>query len=94
LNGNLIAKQRDFGYNQKSECIPAMTLDLTQLSVSEKLSLIADLWQDIEQHPEAVPVPDWHKTELDKRLAERRQNSAAGRPWAEVKGRLSRQHGA
>ena len=35
-----------------------------ELSISEKLQLVEDLWDDIASTPEAVPVHDWQKEEL------------------------------
>ena len=34
------------------------------LSPSEKLQLVEDLWDDLAATPEAVPVHDWQKDEL------------------------------
>ena len=34
------------------------------LSPSEKLQLVEDLWDDLAAAPEAVPVHDWQKQEL------------------------------
>jgi hypothetical protein len=33
-------------------------------------------------------IPDWHKDELDRRLAEEEESPEAGSAWAEVKARL------
>ena len=37
------------------------------LSPSEKLQLVEDLWDDLAGTPEAVPVHDWQKQELARR---------------------------
>ena len=42
------------------------------LSRSEKLQLVEDLWDDLAAEPEAVPVHDWQKQELAPRKANRR----------------------
>jgi putative addiction module component (TIGR02574 family) len=39
------------------------------LSTSEKLQLVQDLWDDIAASPSEVPVTDWEKEELDRREA-------------------------
>ncbi len=39
------------------------------LSPSEKLQLVEDLWDDLATTPEAVPVHDWQKEELARRKA-------------------------
>jgi len=39
------------------------------LSPSEKLQLVQDLWDDLASAPETVPVLDWQKHELARRKA-------------------------
>lgn len=39
------------------------------LSPSEKLQLVEDLWDDLAALPDAVPVHDWQKQELARRKA-------------------------
>ena len=41
-----------------------------RLPVEERLELVEQIWQSIAADPNKVPVPDWHKAELDRRLAE------------------------
>lgn len=55
------------------------------LSPSEKLQLVEDLWDDLAAVPEAVPVHDWQKRELARRKANLLKNPASGLPWEEVK---------
>jgi len=43
------------------------TIDLEQMSISEKLRLMEQLWRDISKNPENVPVPDWHRKVLEER---------------------------
>ena len=50
--------------------------EITKLSTSEKILLVEDLWDSIALNEAAVPVPESHKAELDKRL--RRYESAPG----------------
>lgn len=63
------------------------------LSPSEKLQLVEDLWDDLAATPEAVPVHDWQKQELARRKANLLRNSASGLTWEEVKRRVHRRHG-
>ena len=58
------------------------------LSPSEKLQLVEDLWDDLAATPEAVPVHDWHKEELARRRANLMKNAASGLTWEEVKQRV------
>lgn len=55
------------------------------LSPSEKLQLVEDLWDDLAATPEAVPVHDWQKEELARRKANLMKNPASGHTWEEVK---------
>jgi putative addiction module component (TIGR02574 family) len=58
------------------------------LSPSEKLQLVEDLWDDIAAAPEAVPVHDWQKQELARRKANLLKNPAPGLSWEEVKAKV------
>ena len=58
------------------------------LSPSEKLQLVEDLWDDLAATPEAVPVHDWQKEELTRRKANLMQRPASGLKWEEVKQRV------
>lgn len=58
------------------------------LSPSEKLQLVEDLWDDLAASPEAVPVHAWQKKELARRKANLLKNPALGLTWEEVKKRV------
>lgn len=68
-----------------------MVVDLAQLSLAERIQLVEDLWDTIAATPEAIPVTDAQKAELDRRLARYQSSPADGRSWAEVKAALLRQ---
>jgi len=63
------------------------------LSPSEKLQLVEDLWDDLAATPEAVPVHDWQKEELARRKGNLMKNPASGLTWAEVKKRVRSPYG-
>jgi putative addiction module component (TIGR02574 family) len=63
------------------------------LSPSEKLQLVEDLWDDLAASPETVPVQDWQKLELARRKASLQQNRASALPWEEVKRRVRAGYG-
>lgn len=63
-------------------------LDLEQLTVAERLDLIALLWDSIPESLEGLPLPEWQRQELDKRLAAADTAPDAGIPWEQVKARL------
>lgn len=62
--------------------------DLDQLSTSERLQLVQDLWDSIAAEPESVPVTEAQKEELERRLSIYREEQDAGTSWTEVKERL------
>ncbi len=42
---------------------------IEKLSIPEKILLVEDMWDNISSEESAIPVPQSHKTELDRRLA-------------------------
>lgn len=71
---------------------PAIT-SIFDLSPSEKLQLVEDLWDDLAVTPEMVPVHGWQKEELARRKANLTENSASGLMWEEVKRRVRSRYG-
>lgn len=68
---------------------PILKVDISQLSVSERIQLAEDLWDSILTDSNAdVPLSESQKQELDRRLELRRQNPQQGSSWEEVKQRL------
>jgi putative addiction module component (TIGR02574 family) len=63
------------------------------LSPSEKLQLVEDLWDDLAGTPDAVPVHEWQKQELARRKANLANNPASGLSWEDVKQRIRRPYG-
>ncbi len=63
------------------------------LSPSEKLQLVEDLWDDLVATPEAIPIHEWQKQELARRKANLLKNPASGLAWEEVKRRVRSRYG-
>jgi len=61
------------------------------LSPSEKLQLVEDLWDDLADTPDAVPVHEWQKQELARRKWNLVKNPTSGLSWEDVKQRIRRQ---
>lgn len=70
-----------------------ITPSVFDLSPSEKLQLVEDLWDDLATTPEAVPIHDWQKQELARRKVNLQRNPASGLEWEEVKRRLRGHYG-
>ncbi len=66
----------------------ASTQKLRELSVSDRMDLIEDVWATLSETPESIPVPDWHRAELDERIAAHERDPRAARPWNEVKAEI------
>ena len=64
-----------------------------ELSASEKLQLVEDLWDDLAATPSEVPVHNWQKEELARRKANLMCSPASGLTWDEVKRRVRSRHG-
>lgn len=60
----------------------------TPLTVDQRIELIGELWDSIPDSVEALPVPDWHREELERRLAKADADPEAAIPWDEVRKRL------
>jgi putative addiction module component (TIGR02574 family) len=69
------------------------TTTIFDLSPSEKLQLVEDLWDDLASTPDSLPLHDWQKDELDRRMANPEENPATGRSWEEVKQSIRARHG-
>ena len=64
----------------------ALLEKILRLPVDERLQLVEDIWDSIAATPEDVPVPDWHKAELDRRLDE--PEPGPNLSWDEVRAKL------
>ncbi len=56
---------------------------LASLPEDEKLELIGELWDSLEH---SGPLPEWHKDELDRRLATTEGETRSS--WTEAKARI------
>jgi len=63
------------------------------LSPSEKLQLVEDLWDDLAASPEFVPFHDWQREELERRKANLLKNPGSGLTWEEVQQRVRDRYG-
>ncbi len=62
--------------------------DVLELTIDERIQLVAEIWDSIADHPEAVEVTPEVRALLDERLAAYREDPDAGSPWSEVKERI------
>ena len=59
--------------------------NILELSISERIQLVQDIWDSIAINPEEIPVIDSQKQELDRRLKLFQQNPDKVSKWQEVK---------
>ena len=69
------------------------TGSLFDLSPTEKLQLVEDLWDDLAAEPESVPVHEWQIKEIERRRANLLSHPGSDSPWEEVKRRVRASHG-
>lgn len=65
-----------------------LTQEILNLSPTERLQLVEDIWDSLIDLQDAMPVTAAQRTELDRRLAKYKDNPHGGIPWPEVKQRM------
>ena len=62
---------------------PQLAAAIRALPEHEKLELLSELWDSIDH---SAPVPEWHKEELNRRLAT--TDAEAFASWSDAKARI------
>lgn len=68
-----------------------MQPEFDDLSPSERLQLVEDLWDSLAA--EVIPFHDWQKSELDRRKAHLEANPSSALTWDEIVRRVRARHG-
>ena len=63
--------------------------ELRELSVDERLRLIQELWDSLDAEGDDLPMPDWHRVEVDKRLDALDSGASVGSSWDDVHRRIT-----
>ena len=63
-------------------------LDIAALTPEERLSLLEELWDSLAPSPQAVPLTEAQRVELDRRLDDLEIEGPVGIPWDEVVDRI------
>lgn len=75
----------------------ALLAQAIELPVKERIALVEAIWDSIAEDAgvDVVPLPDWQREELERRLADFEANPQEGCSWEELDARLARreQHG-
>ena len=67
-----------------------LVAEILALPVPERVRLVGAIWDSISSVPEALPLTQWQREELDRRLAEFEADPEAGSTLEEVFGRIRR----
>jgi putative addiction module component (TIGR02574 family) len=67
---------------------PFLKIEISQLSIAERIQLAEDLWDSILDRQDEVRLDPAQQQELDRRLDRHRQDPTAGSTWETVKQRL------
>jgi putative addiction module component (TIGR02574 family) len=67
---------------------PLLKVEISQLSIAERIQLAEDLWDSILDRQDEIELDLAQQQELDRRLAQHRQDPNAGSSWETVKQRL------
>jgi putative addiction module component (TIGR02574 family) len=62
--------------------------EVERWSVEDQVQLVQQLWNRLEDQGYDPELTDYHKAELDRRLAAHEENPDVGSTWEEVKARL------
>lgn len=62
--------------------------DIAQLTVPERLALMADLWASLANTPEGLPLSPAERRLIDERLAEHQAHPEDAIPWETVRAEL------
>jgi putative addiction module component (TIGR02574 family) len=61
----------------------ALRDQIMRLPPAERLRLVEDIWDSLTVSPDEVPVPGWHREELERRLAD--PSEEATLTWEQIR---------
>jgi putative addiction module component (TIGR02574 family) len=67
-----------------------LVAEILALPVEDRVRLVEAIWDSISAVPEALPLTEWQKEELDRRLDDLEKNPDAGSTLEEVFARIRR----
>ncbi len=81
---HVIAAPSSFSYPYQMAILT--TDEIVRLSPAERLSLIAQLWDSLEQH--RLPLSEAQESELNRRLDSEQEDRTQAIAWPDLKSRL------
>jgi putative addiction module component (TIGR02574 family) len=61
----------------------ALLDEILQLPPDQRLKLVEEVWDSLAASPDEVGVPQWHRDELDRRLADPSEQASVS--WQDVR---------
>jgi len=61
-----------------------LVAEILELPVEERVRLVEAIWDSISAAPEAIPLTEWQREELDRRLSSYEANPKSGKTMEEV----------
>ena len=68
----------------------AKSLGIDLLSLGDRMVLVEEIWDSIAAESASLEVPQSHKEELDRRLADFDSDPHSGSSWEDVENRLQK----
>jgi putative addiction module component (TIGR02574 family) len=62
--------------------------DILGLPFDKRLELVEDIWDSLAADAQSVPIPDWHRAEIKRRLDRHKANPGTVEAWEDVRARL------
>lgn len=63
--------------------------EIARLPVATRLALIEALWDSLDREAEDLPLADWQRDELDRRLDALADGTSVGASWETVRRRIT-----
>jgi len=64
--------------------MPSTRFDFSHLTADERVELAEELWDSLAEIPGSLPLTEPQAQELDRRVAQYREDQDPGTPWREV----------
>lgn len=69
--------------------MPRRPLDeILEMPIAERLRAVEEIWETIVAEPDALPLSESQRRELERRLKLHQENPEAAQPWEVVRSRL------
>lgn len=65
------------------------TLGIDKLTITERLAILDDLWENIAAEPDQIPLLESQRDDLQRRLNAIDADPERGSSWEDVKSRLT-----